>query len=371
MNKRLLILLMLAVVCVGVLVRYRLRQTAPEAATQSTNARSTGASAFLRPPGTGGPAKQIVAQPEPPAVVAPHTNLFARMLAGEETPPLTLEQVAPYLEANHRSAESLIAGYLVAGHEKALLEEAKQKFPNDPHVAYFAAVQAGSPEDRQQWLAAFKQAAPDNPLPNYLSALDHFKGQQTTAAMQDLAAAAAQPNYQDYSADFLQSDAEAYRAAGMSEVDAKAMAASQLILPQLVQLKQLGVSLSDLAKSSLQSGDAASAQAAVQAGMALGQRLEQQGAGNVLISDLVGIAVEKLALGAMDPTVPYGDSGQTVQNQLDQATDRRNGIKALSSQFQSVLPTVSEPDLVNYFDRQKAYGEIAAEQWVLGKYGAK
>jgi hypothetical protein len=232
-------------------------------------------------------------------------------------------------------------------------------------------VKADSPEERQQWVNAFKQAAPDNPLPNYLSALDHFKDQQTGAALQDLAVAATQPKYQDYSVDFMQSSMEAYLAAGYSQVDAKGVAGAELILPQLAQLKQLGVNLADYEKSAQLAGDTASAQAAMQAGMTMGQRLEEQGGGNVLITDLVGIAVERLALGAMDPTSAYGDSGQTVQDQIDQAVGRRQAIRAMVDQFQAIEPEISEPDMVSYFDRRMSSGELAAEQWVIRKYGAK
>jgi hypothetical protein len=371
MNKRIVIVLPLALIVGALLYHLAYRDSAPDATPQRMSQPAATASAFLRPPGTGRATNKPDVPPEQLAEREVPTNIYARLLAGEEIPPLTPEQIAPYLEANHRNAESLIAGYLAAGHQKALLDEAKQKYPNDPHVAYFAAVKADSPEERQQWVNAFKQAAPDNPLPNYLSALDHFKDQQTGAALQDLAAAAAQPKYQDYSVDFIQSSMEAYLAAGYSEVDAKGVAGAELILPQLAQLKQLGVNLADYEKSAQQAGDTASAQAAMQAGMTMGQRLEEQGGGNVLITDLVGIAVERLALGAMDPTSPYGDSGQTVQDQIDQAINRRQTIRAMVDQFQAIEPQISEPDLISYFDRRMTSGEQAAEQWVIRKYGEK
>ncbi len=366
MNRKVLIILF-ALLIAG-LALHQARRAAP---TPSTNSPATAPSAFLRPPGTRTAVGASARSAEPQGDKVPYTNLFTRIMAGEKIPPLTLEQVAPYLDANRRNAESLIAAYIVTGSEKALLEEAKQKYPNDPRVAYFAAVRADSPEDRQQWLKAFKQSAPDNPLPNYLSALDHFKNNQIGEAMQDLTVAAAQPKYQDYSAEFVQNDTEAYLAAGYSEADAKVQASASLILPQLAQLKQLGVNLADSAKSSLQAGDAASAQALVQAGLTLGQRLEEPGGGNVLITDLVGIAVERLALGALDPATPYGNSGQTVQDQIDQALGRRDAIKSLSQQFEAVVPTLSDQDLIGYLDRQKISGEMAAERWVLAKYATK
>ena len=51
-----------------------------------------------------------------------------------------------------------------------------EKYPNDPQVAFEALFAKDlSPEQRRQWLSAFEQSAPDNPLANYLSARDYLK----------------------------------------------------------------------------------------------------------------------------------------------------------------------------------------------------
>src|SRR5712671_282667 len=112
------------------------------------------------------------------------TNLLVRVLRGEEPPKLTLEQIGPYLEANRRSVESLLAASRTTG-DRTFLQEAKEKYPNDPRVAFDALIWS-KPEERRQWLDTFKQSAPDNALPNYLSALEHFKSGQTDQAVQDL-----------------------------------------------------------------------------------------------------------------------------------------------------------------------------------------
>jgi hypothetical protein len=59
------------------------------------------------------------------------TNLLARWLKGEEMPKLTAEQVESYLAANRRSAGSLLAAFQATG-DKRLLQEAKEKYPNEP-----------------------------------------------------------------------------------------------------------------------------------------------------------------------------------------------------------------------------------------------
>jgi hypothetical protein len=281
-------------------------------------------------------------------------------------PPLLPEQIEPYLDANHRGVESLLGAYRTT-RDKALLQEATEKFSKDPRVAFEAAY-FGAAEDRRKWLDAFKASAPDNALANYLSANDYFKAGDKTAALEEMQAATAKSNFQDYFADFVQNAIEAYRAAGYSEAEAKTAAASSALLPQLASLKQVGLNLADLAQSSRAAGDDASARAAVDMAMALGARLNQQDS-PTLIQTLVGIAVEKNALGALDPASPYGADGQTVQAALDALTQQREALKALTKPLsESLITRVPEADLISYRDRQLLFGAQPAIQWLMNKY---
>ena len=191
-----------------------------------------------------------------------------------------------------------------------------RKFPNDPQVAFEAAFKKdASSEERHQWLEALKKSDPENSLPDYLSALDYFKAGQTDQAVRELISASGKKQFHDYTLDRVQDDEEAYLAAGYSAAEAKTIPSSQLLLPQLQQLKSLGLTLADLAKSYQQSGDEASAQAALQMAANLGQRYKST-PGETEVSWLVGMAVEGIALNAMDPNSPYGSDGQTVRESL-------------------------------------------------------
>lgn len=299
------------------------------------------------------------------------TNLLLRVLRGEEAPKLTPEQIGPYLEANRRSVESLLAASRAIG-DKSFLQEAKEKYPNDPRVAFEASWRwSQSPEERRQWLDTFKQSAPDNSLPNYLSALDHFKSGQTDQTVQDLSAAAGKSQFQDYSLDFVQNAEEAYRASGYSEAEAKTVAETSLLLPQSAPLKDLGRNMSELANSYRQAGDEASAHATMQMAMKLGESLTEPGPSHALITDLVGLAIERQMLTSLDPASAYGDSGQTVKAQLDQLDQRRNDLRALVESGKQFLQNMPEDDLTTYLDRRKMFGEVAAMHWVVNKYGAK
>lgn len=293
------------------------------------------------------------------------TNLYARLK--DKEPKLTREQAETFLKANGRNAANLLAAFRTSG-DAALLKEAMQKFPNDAQVAFEAAFDKQlTPEEQRQWLNTFEKSAPDNALANYLSALNYFNSGQTDQAVQELAAASGK-QFKDYTLNRYQTDEEAYLAAGYSEADAKAVSSMQLMLPQLGPLKQLGVDMVDLANAYRQQGDPASAQTALQMAANMGQSYANPSPGEALVSQLVGIAIERNALGAMDPNSLYGGNGQTVRDQLNQLTQQRDALQEMVRQFTPLQQAMSDQDWINYKDRWMAFGETAAEQWVLNKH---
>jgi tetratricopeptide (TPR) repeat protein len=297
------------------------------------------------------------------------TNIVALLRAGKELPKLKLSQLQTYLDANHRSAASLLAAFRATG-DASLLQEARERFPNDPRVAFVAIYQNGSPEERRQWIDNLKQSAPDNALGHYVSAFDHFKSGQTDQAVQDLVAASGKSKWQDYSMDSIQNAEEAYRAAGYSEVEAKAVAVMEQPLPQLSELKGLSQNLIELANSYRQAGDEASAQAALQMGLNLGQRLEDPSQ-VFLINNFVGLAIERQILRSMDPASPYDNAGHTVKDQLDELARQRDAIRDLNKVTSGFLEKMSDQDLISYLDREKMFGSQNAMQWVLSRYPQK
>ena len=312
------------------------------------------------------PPMQVTTPTNSPADDLPLTNLYSRFK--DEEPKLTAGQVEAYLKANGRKASSLLAAYRTSG-DPALLKEAMEKFPNDPQVAFEAALDKSlSPDEQRQWLNAFEKSAPDNALANYLSAFNHFNAGQMDQGLQELAAAAGK-GFDDYTLARAQDDEEAYLSAGYTPAEAERISDSWLTLSSLSQVKQVGVDLVDLAKAYNQSGDPASAQAAFQMAMNLGQRYADASTDPMLISQLVGTAIEKIALTAMDPSSPFGNNGQTVQDQLDQITQNRDAIAALVQQATPLMPSMSDQDILNYENRRRAFGEQAALQWVVSKYG--
>jgi RNA polymerase sigma factor (sigma-70 family) len=294
------------------------------------------------------------------------TNLYDRFKDGNVK--LTAQQLESYLRANRRSAASLLAAYRTSK-DPALLQEAMRNFPDDPQVAFEASMRSdATAEDRRKWLDVFKKSDPDNALANYLSALDNFKAGDTDDAIKEFTAAS-NKQFEDYTSERYQDDSEAYMAAGYSVADAKAVAGLQLLLPQLQQVKDLGHDFVDLSKSYQQAGDSASAQAALQMAISLGERYATSTPGEPSISQLVGIALEQYALKNMDPNSAYGVNGQTVQDRLNQVAQQRAALEERCRKVEAIAPTMADQDWINYRDRWLMFGEQNAENWVISKYG--
>jgi RNA polymerase sigma factor (sigma-70 family) len=304
-----------------------------------------------------------------PVEDAPQLSLYDRVK--DISSKLTDAQLESYLRANRRNAASLLAAYRTSG-DAALLEEAKQKFPNDSQVAFEAAFKKdASTDERRQWLETLKRSDPDNALPNYLSAIESFKTGQIDLAVKELTAAYGKGEFQDYTLERVQNDEEAFRAAGYPMAEAKTIPAQHLLLPQLAQMKDLIGSIVDLANSYRQAGDETSAQAALQIGANLGQRYSASAPGEAEISQLVGVAIERIALSKMDPNSPYGSNGETVQERLNHLSQQRDVLMQLNDQLNPLLPKLSDQDWISYKDRWRAFGEEAAVRWVIGKYGSE
>jgi len=263
-----------------------------------------------------------------------------------------------------------VTAFRATGDEK-FLQEALEKFPHDPQVNFAAVFDKDAPaEDRRKRLDAFKKAAPDNALANYASALDYFKAGQTDQAAQELTEAYGKKQFQDYSLAFIQNGQEAWMAAGYSAADAKTINGIELLLPHLAAVKELSQNIVTLAESYRQAGDQASANAALMIAADLGERF-QGGPGQSVLSQLVGFAVQKNALSSLDPATPYGDSGESVQQHLDDLTKQRDAMKHVVQQTSALIENLSPQDWISYQDRWRSFGEQAALQWLAQKYGVK
>jgi RNA polymerase sigma factor (sigma-70 family) len=311
-------------------------------------------------------------------------NLIARLLNGEDSIRLSPPELESFLRDNRRDAGSLLAAFRTT-EDPAFLRQAMAEHPSDPRVNFTASLAAMSrpdstPEERRQLLESFKQSAPENALANYLSAREHFRSREPDQAVTELVAASGKAQLQDYSGEFIQNAEEAYRAAGYSEAEAKAIAMGTLPLPQLARLRDLGKDIGELAKLYRQAGDELSADAAVQMGLSLAQQIGEPLGSHFLLHDMIGVNIESQILESMDASRPYDDAGHTIKERLDELAQRREEIKRLGDpsvwmggERRDVLVTLWEEmppqDLISFCDRIKVSGEREALRWALNRLG--
>ena len=376
MNRKTEIVLIAGVMVMGLAILIRSRQPVVALTPEQADPPASRSQSKPRLPAPSMPALAATQPDLPPAAQEP-TNVFARLMDNEGRPPaVSRGQIESYLEQNRRSAESLLAAFRLTG-DRALLQEAAEKYPSDPRVHYagwFSAFRDdnSSPEERRQWLEAFKQSAHENALANYLSAQDYFKSGQTDHAVEELIAASGKPQFHAFSADAVQSMEEAYLSAGYSAVESKAAAAysdaSLQSAPPYSELKRLAESLAELSKRYRDAGDEASAWAVVQMGVELGQRVGQSAGGSSLVvQNGTGVGIQRILYNSMDVNAAYGDAGQTVQDQLNALTQLGKSWSGLWRQAEPTLRSMSDQDLISYFDRMKTFGEVAALRWVVNR----
>jgi len=310
-----------------------------------------------RLPQTPGPAESV------PEAAAP--NPLAKLLSGEELK-LTPEQAEAYLQQNKRSAEALLAAARLTGN-LSLVREAAEKFPHDPRVQLELALRGETPEEKRKALDAFRQLARDNPLGDYLSALDHFKSGRTDDGVKDLLQVGGKNRLQDYTLDHAQSAEEAFLAAGYGALESKAAGMFGVLLPHMQSLRDLGAQMAELQKQYAQAGDSTSAQAVGQMGLNLAWQMEGQ-PGRTLLGELVGMSFERKFLGSQSPDSPFGSDGRTVRDRLAELDAHRQFIRELTP-FTEMLPRLPEREALIYFDRLKLHGELDALRWLKNKHG--
>lgn len=281
---------------------------------------------------------------------------------------LTAAQAAPYLAANGRNASSLLAAFRTTG-DMALLNEALQNHSDNPQVGFEAATRnEATPQQRRAALDTFKQAAPDNAIGYYLSALDHFKANQVDEAVDDLNAAATKTVCQDYTLDRIRTDEDMYRQAGYAPGESQFIANAFLPEAHLVQMVELGRNLVDLAAGYASIGDQESQKAALQMALDLGRHFDDPAAGQTMRWQLIGIRIERAALEAMDPAALVLGTSQSVGDRLTQLASQKDMLQGLTKQADPLWKSMTDSDWTDYHTQMAASGEEAAVRWVVNTF---
>lgn len=276
---------------------------------------------------------------------------------------LPRETLARWITLNRTNAESLLAARQAGGGQEYLLE-ALRLYPDDPRVLYASITLDDSAEAKRERLDRFKTICPDNALPYYLSAREHLKQAEPDMAVNDLMAASGLTGFEDYTVDAMQSAEELYLSSGASAADAKVMGGSSVPLPHLAQLKDLTTQLMDLRQQYLAGGDPESADNVTRAALHLGDQLASGSGSRFAINQLVGAAIQQIALNKLEPDRSYDFLPGGVAERKAQVTAFKEATKQDAKTIEQWLATANEDRVLNYFERIKLYGERTAVEWV-------
>jgi len=225
------------------------------------------------------------------------------------------------------------------------------------------------PEAQRERLNRFQAAAPDNSLPAYLSARDHFKNSRPEQALADLAAASAKPRFDDYMLEAILNTEELFLQAGKSPAEAKALGTTTALMPHLAQLKGLAQDMAALQGQYLAAGDPESAERLAQLGLQLGERLATGEGSTTLIGQFVGMSVERMVLKPLDPARDHDFLPGTVSDYLAQLDARKAAVRDNSQYFEEWMRGATPAEITSYFDRLKLYGETEALKWMRQRLG--
>jgi hypothetical protein len=280
---------------------------------------------------------------------------------------LTSDQVQAFLVRNRTNADSLLAAFNVTA-DPELLREAARRYPSNALVVATLLGHNAVPEERRAWIDQFKGLANDNPLPNYLSALDYFHNQQPQQGLQELADASTKGAFTDYTTDRAQGLEELYLSSGYSAAEAKALATMSVQEPALASLRDLAQQMATLERQYAAQGDSASATAIAKWGLGLAANISDAGTKS-LGTQMLSASAERNFLTGLDPTGTYDFLQQPIEQRLGQLQSDRIAALDESKWATDWLGTANDAQLVSYFDRMRLYGEAAALKWAKTQQG--
>ena len=281
---------------------------------------------------------------------------------------LTAEQLAQHVERNHGSAESLLAAFQHSRDTNWLLRAARD-YGDDPKVQLRVLGLDLSPSERTQWIEAFRQSAPDNALADYLAAAHRVKQGDWDQALAVLEAGNGKKEFTVFTAAFMQNAEELYRLAGNDELVAKARAFTETEFPHLPALRHFSRALESYHGELVRTGRVEEADQIALMGLRMAQHLSLGDGSRTLISQLVGLAIERSFVGQLDPNRSHAGLPMPVTEMQQALNEQQESLKRLARGLNEALEGIEEGTLLRYFDRIKVFGEYEAMLWLQRQIG--
>lgn len=279
-----------------------------------------------------------------------------------DIPRLTREQIETYLNQRGRATSSLLAAANLTDGPELLLEAAKQS-PGDPRVLLALTLQGSGSQSRQAALDAFRAAAPDNALGDYLHALAAFNSGHPEDALAGLAEATAKPGFESFSHDTRGEMERMFRSSGFSPQAARVVAMFRDSQAGNLALAGLGKHLGGEITRTLRRNDDARAIALAQQGLVLADRIRRT---DTLLARMAATTQEMAVLGALPEATAIEPGGPTAGELRDQCRSTCAEIENLAS-MAGHLTDIPQGDAERYYDLAWQEGEFQAARWLKAK----
>ena len=272
------------------------------------------------------------------------------------------EEISEFLYRNQTNAMSLLIAF-EATHDRDFLSRAAMAHPNDPIVQAKVLLYDLEPEKRSHWIERLKRSAPENSLPHIFAAKELMKAGDDAGALREIIAAR-DKRLEDYTREAWAGLEEAYLLAGRTPVAAKAVASTEILVPHLSPVKKLASELADRADEYGKSGDSAAQAALLQGAWIIGKQVHASGKRGVLLSDVVGLAIQNRSLQNWPESVAASFLGRSPSEQIAANDQEKKGIKAGTDFFRRWLPQAPENEVIAYLNRLRLHGEREAMEWL-------
>lgn len=282
----------------------------------------------------------------------------------------TTEQFAGYLQRHQRDAKSLLTVYRITKDE-ALLREAYEKFPENPHIAAQALESLNLPlEEKLALVGKVRQAHPGDAWADMLQCSTLLKEGRLDEALDALRNGLGKPGfdlgYQSQELDLR----EALMSTGKSPTEARVLGLSWPEYPSgLVELSSRG---RERMEQLIEAGQEEEALALAGDLLGLGRRLEENG-GQTLVAEVVGHAFKNNVLRALPQDVEMGDTGKIAEEFLQISEEEisafSEGMKGFDERIKWHFQNLDDAGVELYFQILEQRGERAALEWAEAYHG--
>jgi hypothetical protein len=290
------------------------------------------------------------------------TGVTIKDIMAGKVPKLNQLEVEAFLKNQGRSTINLLAASRLLN-DLSFAREAAKLDPKDPAAQLELALRGDTPEEKSAAISAFRAAAPDNSLGDYLAAHQAFGAGDAGAAGAALIQSLDNPLYTDYTQKIVAGSEQAFLDAGYEPSAAAGAAMFSLTIGQVQTVMNVSENLKQLQDEFIRSADFDAAEPTVIIGLTLGQRIQDQGP--YMIDQVVGIAIERKFLQQLDPLTLAGPGGQSAGERLEALDARVLEFRTLGPAFTEKFATADDATQSQYLAKMKAEGELAAMRWLV------